>query len=122
MNEIAFNVLAFLIVAFWVAYVMCGMVKLWMRMDEYPIISKFTDIDNTYYFLLLFLFTVISAGAAAVTLVMYKEGILDTAVFALLALLGFIFAPRFFIDVCRGLKYNAKTGELERIKELEKRK
>lgn len=31
-----------------------------------------------------------------------------------------VFAPRFIIDLCRGLKFNNKTGDLEKINDLQK--
>lgn len=31
-----------------------------------------------------------------------------------------IFAPRFIIDICRGLKFNNKTGDLDKIESLQK--
>ena len=37
------------------------------------------------------------------------------------AVLLITFGPRFIVDICRGLKYNPKTGDAEKIKELEKK-
>ena len=34
--------------------------------------------------------------------------------------IAIIFAPRFIIDLCRGLKFNNKTGDLDKIIDLQK--
>lgn len=39
---------------------------------------------------------------------------------SLLVILILVFAPRFIIDICRGLKFNKNTGDLEKIEYLQK--
>lgn len=122
MNELTMYVIVALFSAAWVVYFGCGLVKLWFRLEKYPIIGKIMNnlgIDYEWTGLLLLLITGFSG---ILTLVCYDIGVLHIAVFSILSILVIIFAPRFIIDVCRGLKYNAKTGELERIKELERKK
>lgn len=43
--------------------------------------------------------------------------LLGVVIFAILTV---IFAPRFIIDLCRGLKFNNKTGNLDKIEALQK--
>lgn len=122
MNELTMYVMVALFSAAWVVYFGCGLIKLWFRLEKYPLIDKLVshkDLDYSLFGLLLLLASMI---CSVIVLISYLSGVLHIVVFAILSISVIIFAPRFIIDVCRGLKYNAKTGELERLKELEKGK
>lgn len=57
--------------------------------------------------------------------IMVQSAILYTSTFVIFVIgagiiLSFTFLPRLLVDFCKGLKYNKTTGEVDRIKELEK--
>lgn len=122
MNELTMYVIVALFCAAWVVYFGCGLVKLWFRLEKYPAIDKVLNKLGTDYFTLGLMLTLATAISLCFTFVAYDKGVLHIAVFIVTLTVMVIFAPRFIIDVCRGLKYNAKTGELERLKELDKNK
>tara|TARA_Y100000034_G_C6567228_1_gene245697 strand:+ start:79 stop:450 length:372 start_codon:yes stop_codon:yes gene_type:complete len=120
MNDLSMYVIAALFIAAWVVYFSCGLLKVWVRLGEYPLIDKYMKRKNLDYFWLGILLMVATVYTFVGGALLYKYEFLHIALFAILSVIAIMFAPRFIIDVCRGLKYNAKTGELERLKELEK--
>lgn len=48
------------------------------------------------------------------------EGVLSVFLLIILIILAVFYAPRFVLDLCKGLKFNNNTGDLERIDLLQK--
>jgi len=49
------------------------------------------------------------------------EGIALPIIIAISAILALVFIPRWVIDICKGLKMNHKSGDLEELLELKKK-
>lgn len=49
------------------------------------------------------------------------EGIALPIIIAISAILALVFIPRWVIDICKGLKMNHKSGDLEELSELKKK-
>ena len=54
----------------------------------------------------------------AIAVIVLQNNILTESLILVASVLGFLFIPRFIIDVCKTLKYKPKTGESETIEKL----
>lgn len=57
---------------------------------------------------------------SAIFTALIKEGIALPIILAIGIILSLVFIPRWVIDICKGLKMNHKSGDLEKLSELEK--
>jgi|TARA_A100001518_G_C1227286_1_gene80674 hypothetical protein len=57
---------------------------------------------------------------SAIFTALIKEGIALPIILAIGIILALVFIPRWVIDICKGLKMNHKSGDLEKLSELEK--
>lgn len=82
----------------------------------YSKVCKDEDAWNGFWF---------NAAVLFLASVVTQSAILYTSTFVIFMIvvciiLSFTFLPRLLVDFCKGLKYNKTTGEVDRIKELEK--
>ena len=76
-----------------------------------------------FWLTILFLNTMGVGALASLLIVLFSNltterlSLLGVIIFTILTV---IFAPRFIIDLCRGLKFNSKTGNLDKIEALQK--
>lgn len=119
MNELIFKGIVATCVFLLVAYSLIGLIKFWSRSDKFLLLHKQGVVGYPQYFItgLALIIAVLCIGLVASML--YHAEVLHYSLIGLFSLALLIASPRFILDISRGLKYNAKTGELARIKELE---
>ena len=119
MNELAFKGIVATCVFLLVAYSLIGLIKFWSRSDKFLLLHKHGVIDYPQYFIAGFALIATVLFIGLITMILYQAEVLHYSLIGLFSLALLIASPRFILDISRGLKYNAKTGELARIKELE---
>ena len=93
--------------------------------DKIPKWEECTDSEKplSFWFVWLFWNTLVVGILSSMLMLLVSNctteqlSLLGVIIFAILTV---IFAPRFIIDLCRGLKFNNKTGNLDKIEALQK--
>jgi len=119
MNELAFNLVIGLVTVILSGYVLIGLMRHWTRSDKFILINRAGVSCWTSYLLGGFLLALVTFFIIAVSSLLRSDGVLFEALIGVVIIFAAIYTPRFVLDISRGLRYNAKTGELARIKELE---
>lgn len=119
MNELAFKGIFATCDFLLVAYTLIGLIKFWSRSDKFLLLHEQGVVGYPQYFITGLKLIIVVLFVGLVTLKLYQAEVLHYSLIGLFSLALLIASPRFILDISRGLKYNTKTGELARIKELE---
>lgn len=130
LNNIYFYVLGSILVSLVIVKVSVCLYSFWMRWDidkikQSKIIKKTSIIPIDHIFCLWLFYLLIESAFLAVFLkfahIFSSFGTLTVIVNSLIALSLLVFAPRFTVDVVKGVKYKSSTGKLEEIERLKAR-
>ena len=80
------------------------------------------DGDGGDWIFLYFMIEVFIGGILSLFMVrLIVDGVALPIIIAISAILALVFIPRWVIDICKGLKMNHKSGDLEELSELKKK-
>lgn len=119
MNELVYNLVIGLVTVILSGYILIGLMRHWIRSDKFILINRIGIDCWASYLLSGFLLTIVTFFIIVVSSLLRSDGVLFEALIGVVIIFAAIYTPRFVLDISRGLRYNAKTGELARIKELE---